>query len=140
MYGSSNLVRKYEEQAINTMSSGELIVRLYDEVIKNLKFASKLFGQGNSKVACKCTGKCRNILNYLIAILNGKYKFSATLSRLYSYMAGQIVITEATSDTSHIDNIIPQLEELRSAWTEAEKGLHEKGRPAAQNAKPGVKQ
>ena len=60
MYGSSNLVRKYEEQAINTMSSGELIVRLYDEVIKNLKFASKLFGQGNSEAACKCTGKCRN--------------------------------------------------------------------------------
>lgn len=126
MYGN-NLIQKYEEQSISTMSGGELIIRLYDEVIKNLKFASRLFSQKNRKAALKCTEKCRNILNYLIVILNGKYQISATLNRLYSYMVGQIIITEATGDVSHIDGIVPQLEELRSAWTEAEKGLHTKG-------------
>lgn len=40
MSESSDLIMKYQEQAINTMSRGELIIRLYDELIKNLKYAS----------------------------------------------------------------------------------------------------
>lgn len=126
MYGSNRLIQRYEEQSISTMSGGELIIRLYDEIIKNLKFATKMYSQKNNAAAQKCTEKCRKIINYLTVILDGKYQLSSTLRQLYTYMVGQIIITEATGDTSHIDVLIPQLEDLRSAWVEAEKGLHTK--------------
>lgn len=121
-YGNGSLIEKYQEQAIGTLSQGELIVRLYDEMIKNLKYASTLFPT-NADAAQKCSKKCRNILNYLIVILNGKYDLSTRLGKIYSHMIGQIILTEATGDTSHIDAIVPQLEDLRSAWAEAEKQL-----------------
>ena len=127
MYDSGSLIEKYQQQAISTMSKGELIVRLYDEVIKNLKYASTLFKQGNKDAAQKCTDKCRKILNYLIVILDGKYDLSARLGKVYSFMIGQIIMTDATGDTSHIDAIVPQLEDLRSAWVEAEKQTRVKG-------------
>ena len=123
MYGNGNLIEKYQEQAIATMSRGELIVTLYDETIKNLKHASVLFGQGNAEAAKKCTKKCQNILNYLVTVLDGNYDLSQRLRRMYSYMIGQIIITDATGDPSKIDAIVPQLEELRGAWSEAEKRL-----------------
>ena len=127
MYGSGNLIEKYQEQAIGTLSRGELIVKLYDEVIKNLKYASVLFKQGNGDAARKCTGKCRKIFNYLIVILDGKYDLSARLGKVYSFMIGQIILTEATGETSHIEAIVPQLEDLRGAWDEAEKKTRAKG-------------
>jgi flagellar protein FliS len=127
MYANNNLIEKYREQAISTMSQGELIVSLYDEVIKDLKYASSLHKQGNDAAARKCTDKCRSILNYLIVILDDKYELSARLRKLYSFMVGQIIITDATGDTSRIDAIVPQLEELRGAWAEAEKNLRTQG-------------
>lgn len=127
MYGSGNLIEKYQAQAIGTLSRGELIIKLYDEVLKNLKYASVLFKQGNSDAARKCTGKCRKIFNYLIVILDGKYDLSVRLGRIYSHMIGQIILTDATGDTSHIESIVPQLEDLRGAWDEAEKQLRANG-------------
>jgi flagellar protein FliS len=120
-YGSNSLIQKYQDQAISTMSDGERIVRLYDEIIKNLKYASMLLKKGDSVNAQKCMKKCRNILNYLTVILDEKYSLSNTLKKLYTYMAGEIVTAEATGDVSHIETILPQVVELRSAWAEAEK-------------------
>lgn len=137
MYGNGSLIEKYQEQAIATMSRGELIVTLYDEVIKNLKYASTLFSKGDADAARKCTKKCKNILNYLVAVLDGNYDLSQRLRRMYSYMIGQIIITDATEDPSKIDAIVPQLEELRGAWSEAEKSLRVQGGTAkTQQAKP----
>ena len=135
MYGNGNLIQKYQEQAVTTMSRGEQIVVLYDEVIKNLKYASVLLGQGNAETAQKCTKKCQNILNYLVVILDDNYDLSKRMKATYSYMLGQIIITDATGDASHIDAIVPQLEELREAWSEAEKSLRAQGGSA--NPLPG---
>lgn len=127
MYGSGSLIEKYQQQAIGTMSKGELIVRLYDEVTKNLKYASTLFSQNNGDAARKCLNKSRKILNYMTVILDGKYDLSKKLSSIYSFAVGQIILTDATGDTSHIDAIVPQLEDLRSAWAAAEKQTRVKG-------------
>jgi flagellar protein FliS len=133
-YGNGGLIEKYQEQAINTLSRGELIVKLYDEIIKNLKYASTLFPT-NPEAAKKCTKKCRNILNYLIVILDGKYDLSQRLAKIYSYMIGQIILTEAKGETSYIDSIVPQLEDLREAWAMAEKQLRTE-EAAAADARP----
>jgi len=123
MSDSSDLIMKYQEQAINTMSRGELIIRLYDELIKNLKYASIFFKKKNMAAAQKCTGKCRSILNYLIAILDRKYELSQTLERLYTYMVGQIIQVNVSGDASRLDKIVPKVEELRDTWAQAEKKL-----------------
>lgn len=138
MYSSGSLIEKYQQQAIGTMSKGELIIRLYDEVIKNLKYVSTLFSQNNGDAARKCLEKCRKILNYMTVILDGKYDLSKRLSSIYSFAVGQIILTDATGDTSHIEAIIPQLEDLRSAWAEAEKKtrVNSSAKPVSAGVKP----
>lgn len=121
MYGSNSLIQKYQEQAINTMSNGELVVKLYDELIKNLKYATVLFKNDDPVNAQKCTKKCQDIFNYLTVILNDKYELSGNLKKLYTFMVNEVIIASATGDTSHIDGILPQVQELRDAWAEAEK-------------------
>ncbi len=121
MNGNNDLIMKYQEQAISTMSKGELVIALYDEVLKNLKYGSLLIKQNNTAAAGKCTTKCRNIINYLIVTLDPKYGISATLSRTYSYLLGQIILGTAKNDASYLDKIIPQVQELRDAWVQTEK-------------------
>ena len=121
MNANNDLIMKYQEQAINTMSKGELVIALYDEVVKNLKYGSLLLKQNNAAAAGKCMTKCRNIINYLIVTLDRKYDVSVTLSRMYSHFLGQIVLASAKNDASYLDKIIPQVQELRDAWVETEK-------------------
>ncbi|HCR44587.1 MAG TPA: flagellar export chaperone FliS [Ruminococcaceae bacterium] len=117
----NDLIMQYQAQAFNTMSRGELLVRLYDGAIKDLKYASMLLKQNDSGRAREFLNKSKNILNYLIVILNDKYSISANLKTIYMNCLGQVVLSSAYGDASYIDKIIPTLQELRDAWAEAEK-------------------
>lgn len=127
MNGNNDLIMRYQEQAINTMSKGELLIALYDELLKNLKYGSILLNQNNAAAAEKCTTKCRNILNYLVVTLDHKYEISGTLSRMYSFLLGQVILGIAKKDPSYLDRIIPQVQELRDAWAETEKKVRLSG-------------
>lgn len=121
MAQGNNLITQYEEQSILTMSRGELIVKLYDEILKNLKHASILFEQKNNDAAKKCTEKCKNILNYLISILNDQYDLSDKLKTIYFSMIGQIIQANVYGDPEYLNKIIPTVQNLRSAWDQADK-------------------
>lgn len=123
MNGNNDLIMKYQEQAINTMSKGELVVALYDEILKNLKYGSLLLKQDNPAAAAKCTKKCRDIFNYLIVTLDMKYDISVTLSRMYSYFLGQIILGSSKGDASYLERLVPQVQELRDAWAQTEKKI-----------------
>jgi len=122
-----DFIEQYQKQEIFTMSSGELLVKLYDEFIKNIKYASVLFGQENVEAARKCTTKCKDIINYLIVILDGRYPISDNLRRIYSNWITQIIWANAKSDASYLDKIAPEIQDLREAWAQAEKTLRMQG-------------
>lgn len=118
---NNDLITQYQEQSILTMSRGELLVKLYDELLKNLRFASLLFGQKQAENAKKYTTKAKDIVNYLFAILDDKYSISADLKQIYSHMLGQIIKANVSGDPASLEEIIPTVQELRSAWATAEK-------------------
>lgn len=107
MAESNNPILQYREQAIRTMSKGELLVKLFDEVLKNLKYASMLFRSENYDAAKKCTTKCKDILNYLCAILDDKYSLSEDLRKVYSHFIGEIIKADVDHDADALDGLIP---------------------------------
>lgn len=121
MAGTNPLIMQYQEQEINTMSRGELLIKLYDELIKNLRYGALLFGQNNPESAKKCTAKCKDILNYLIVILNNDYPISEQLRGIYSFMIGQIIQANVHAQAEYLEKILPTAQELRDAWVQAEK-------------------
>lgn len=121
MADNNRLILQYQEQSISTLSRGELLVRLYDELLKNLRQASVLFGRGQNEPARKRTEKARDIVNYLYAILNDRYSLSARLKRIYSHLLGQIIRANVSGSGEPLDAVIPAVRELRDAWAQAEK-------------------
>jgi flagellar protein FliS len=134
MADNNNLIMQYQEQSILTMSRGELLVKLYDELLKNLRYASILFGQKKAEAAKGHSNRAKNIINYLYAILDDKYDISKNLKQIYSHLLAQIIKANVSEDAASLDEIIPTVQDLRAAWVEAEKKTRaQKGNQAKGN-------
>jgi flagellar protein FliS len=120
----NNPIMQYQEQAINTMSKGELLIKLYDEALKNIKFASILLNKQDYVNSEKCCDKCKNIFTYLSSILDMQYNVSTDLRKIYYFLNEEIIRANVKRDASILDNILPLVEDLRSTWVEAEKLSH----------------
>lgn len=122
--GYNNAVKQYEEQAIYTMSRGELLIKLFDEALKNMRCASA-FIKGSDKVnAEKCMTKSKKIFSYLSSILDNKYEISYNLHQLYYFINQEIIRAEIKNDAQIIENVIPLVSDMRETWVEAEKLVH----------------
>lgn len=119
-----NPIMQYKEQSINTMSRGEQLVTLFDEVLKNLRYGSVLLKDGKYDVAQKCTEKCKNIFSYLSSVLDRKYPVSQDLYQMYYFFNQQIIKAEVRRDPVPLDELLPLVEDLRNTWAQAEKQSH----------------
>jgi flagellar protein FliS len=121
-----NPIMQYKEQSINTMSKGEQLITLLNEVLKNLHYGSMMLTDKNYATAQKCTEKCKNIINYLSSVLDRQYDISAELYELYYFINQQIIKAEIKRDGTILDELVPLVEQMRDTWEEAEKLSHMK--------------
>ncbi|MBR6834976.1 MAG: flagellar protein FliS, partial [Oscillospiraceae bacterium] len=77
---ASNPYNNYKEQAIMTMTPGELIIVLYEECIKMLNHAVFYIEEKNDPdEADKAIRKAQRIIHYLDGILDYKYEIASNL-------------------------------------------------------------
>ncbi len=120
----NNPIMQYQEQAINTMSKGELLIKLYDEALKNINYASILLKQEDYPRAEEYCDKSKNIFNYLSSILDRQYSISADLYKIYFFLNSELIRAQVKRDYTVLDPLIPLVENLRETWVEAEKLCH----------------
>lgn len=121
---SNSALMQYKSQAISTMSSGELIVTLFDGIIKNLNVAVQLFEKGDIDVASTCTQKCKTIFDHLIISLDFNFELSHNLFKLYNFFKQEIITAEIKHEGSPIAGILPLIVDLKNTWVEAQKLSH----------------
>lgn len=116
-----NPFEQYKKTSINTMTKGELLLLVYDELIKKLNM-SKLFIENSDFVKSKENlNKCRKIISYLLATLDDSYEISNNLRELYLFLNREITKAAAFNKVNYIDDILPIAKELRDTWAEADK-------------------
>jgi flagellar biosynthetic protein FliS len=120
----NNPIMQYKEQAVNTMTNGEQLVLLFDEVLKNLHYGSIMLKEQNYATAQKCTEKCKDIFRYLSSILDRTYSISKDLYDLYYFANQQIIKAEVKRDGAILDELAPLVKEMRETWAEAERLSH----------------
>ncbi len=112
---------QYKTQSINTMTSGELLLLLYDELVKRLLRAELALDQENYELFEESVIRCREIIRYLEDTLDHQYPISAELSRLYEFFQYQLSRVTASRKKSILQELRPYIEDLRSSFREAEK-------------------
>lgn len=104
-----------------TMTPGEMLIRLYDEAIKQLSGAVLYIGEKSYGKANTAMQKTQKILSYLTSTLNFKYDIANNLEALYDYFNYQIVNANIHKDAKLIEEIIPMITGLRDAFAQADR-------------------
>ena len=113
--------QQYKEQSISTMTPGELLVLLYDELVKRLTQAELALDKEEFEQFEAAVQRSIEILTYLGDTLDRQYDISRDLDRLYEYMVyelGRVKLGRHKEPLSHIKSMA---DELRSAFREARK-------------------
>ena len=120
--------QQYKEQSINSMTPGELLLLLYDELVKRATLASIALDKGDFPAFEAAIDRCTDIVNYLDETLDRQYPISRDLSRMYDYFTFQLGAIRIGRNKKRLAELRPMLAELRDAFHTAEKNSGAPGR------------
>ena len=111
----------YKEQGINDMNPGELLLLLYDELVKRLVRADLALGKKDYSLFEASVDRCLDILRYLDDTLDMQYPISHNLNRLYDYFSYELNRVKAGRNKTELDRVKGMVGELRDSFREAHK-------------------
>lgn len=118
--------QQYKQQSVTTMTQGELLVVLYDELVKRAARADIALGQADYPLFEASVDRCLDILHYLDDTLDDQYPISRELHRLYDFFCYDFSRVKAGRNRAELGNLRPMVTELRDAFRAAEKDSSER--------------
>ncbi|MCI8652997.1 MAG: flagellar export chaperone FliS [Angelakisella sp.] len=116
-----NPYQKYQQQSVMTMTPGEMLLKLYDEVITQLNAVRQFNVEKDYQGANASLKKAQRIITYLNQTLDFQYEISGSLSALYDYFLRRLVDANVHKDNAPIDEVLPMITELRETFAQADK-------------------
>ena len=111
----------YKEQGINDMSPGELLLLLYDELVKRLVRAGLALDKKDWVLFDASVDRSLDILRYLDDTLDMQYPISRNLNRLYDYFSYELNRVKAGRNKTELERVKTMVGELRETFREAHK-------------------
>lgn len=122
--------QQYKQQSINSMTPGELLLLLYDELVKRSTLASIALNKKDWPTFEGAMDRCIDIVNYLDETLDHQYPISRDLSRMYDFFTYQMGRIKIGRNRQELERLIPMLTDMRDAFRDAEKNSHVQERQA----------
>lgn len=116
-----NPYQKYKEDSLMTMTSSEILILLYDELLKRIKASEIFLEKQNFDEFEKNIIRSEEIIDYLKQTLDFNYSISNELYRMYDFFMVQINRGKASRKMEHITPLFPLVKELRDAFAQAAK-------------------
>lgn len=116
-----NGYQQYKQQSVDTMTSGEMLILLFDGAIKNITAADFALQREDYKAFDIAVEKTEKIIRYLSDTLNMKYDISRDLRRLYEYFLYLLSRLRAGRKPEIIAELKGHLVDLRDTFKEADR-------------------
>ena len=113
--------QQYKQQSVNSMTPGELLLLLYDELVKRGTIASIALDKADYPTFEAAIDRCVDIINYLDETLDRQYPISRDLGRMYEYFTYQLGAIKIGRNKRELEQLRPLLAEMRDAFHTAEK-------------------
>ena len=115
-----NGYQQYKEQSVNTMTPGEMLNLLFDELLKRLTRADLALEKEDYESFEQSIQRSIDIVTYLKNTLNFNYEISGELKRLYDFFLYEFSRTKAGRNSQIITEVRPLIIELRDTFKEAQ--------------------
>ena len=113
--------RDQREQTISAMSSGELLLLLYDELVKRLMRAELALNKEDYDLFEADVTRSLEIVRYLDDTLDRQYPVGRDLARLYDFFSYELRRVKAGRNRTELERVKAMVMELRDTFREAEK-------------------
>ncbi|KXL54564.1 flagellar protein FliS [Anaerotignum neopropionicum] len=113
--------QQYKQQSVNTMTSGELLLLLFDESAKRLTKAEMCLKNDDFDGFDASMNRVSEIVRYLDKTLDKTYSVGNEISKLYEYFQFQVARIKAGRNLDMIKELRTMILELRNTFKEADR-------------------
>lgn len=117
----NNAYAQYKNQSLSTLAPGELLVKLFDEMIKQCRQAAIYIEKKDLAAANDGLVKAQTIVSTLASSLDMRYPISKELRDMYVFFAQQLLQANLEKNIDLINDIVPLMKDLRDSFDQAEK-------------------
>ena len=118
-------LQNYKAQSLTTMTQGELLLLLMDELVKRLLRSDIALEQGDMPLFEASIQRCIVIVRYLDDTLDRRYEVSRGLHRLYDFFCYDLNRISLGRNKRELDKLRPMITDLRDTFRIAEKNASE---------------
>ncbi|MBR3704092.1 MAG: flagellar export chaperone FliS [Oscillospiraceae bacterium] len=111
--------QQYKEQSIDTMTPSELLLTLYDELVKRLTRAEIALEKGDYEMMEQSVQRAAEIIRYLRSTLDRSYEISKNLAQLYEFFTYELMRVKAGRNATELQRVKTMVSELRDAFRTA---------------------
>lgn len=119
-----NGYQQYKTQSVSTMTASEMLLLLFDELVKRLTRAELALEVGDEQLFNQSVVRSREIVQYLRTNLDRRYAISQELYAMYDFFIFELGRISAGRNPKAIADLKSLVEELREAFREASKTLN----------------
>ena len=113
--------QQYRQNSLETMTQGELLLLVYDELVKRLKLAHIELGRQQYDNFEKAVDRSLEIVRYLSDTLDRRYPISANLDRLYEFFCYELSRVKSGRNKTELERVKRMVSELRESFRTADK-------------------
>lgn len=117
----NNAYAQYKNQSLSTLAPGELLVKLFDEMIKQCRLATIHIQKKDLGAANDALIKSQTIVSTLASSLDMRYPISEQLRDMYIFFSKQLLQANMEKNTQIIEELVPLMKDLRDSFEQAEK-------------------
>lgn len=110
---------QYKQQSVNSMTKGEQLILLFDEVVKSLIKSEIAIKENNYELLDVSMQKATDIVRYLIQILDRSIPISQNLYRMYDFFLYEFSRIKAGRNLETLLEVKDMVVEMRDAFKEA---------------------
>ena len=114
-------IQHYKQQSISTMTQGELLLLLYDELVKRLTQAELAIDKQMFEVFEASVQRSAEIVQYLDDVLDRRYPISHDLARMYEYVLYELSRAKIGRNRTVAAHVRELAVEMRDAFRVAQK-------------------
>ncbi|SNX53110.1 flagellar export chaperone FliS [Thermoanaerobacterium sp. RBIITD] len=108
---------EYKQNSIMTASPEELVLMLYNGVIRFIEEAKLAIKDKNIEKAHNSIMRAQDIVLELMATLDMQYDISKNLYNIYEYISRRLVEANLKKDTEALDEVKTLVSDLKDTWT-----------------------
>ena len=117
--------QQYKQQSLNTMTPGELLLLVLDELVKRLLRGDLALQQRDYELFDASIDRCIAIVRYLDDTLDRKYEISRELHRLYEFFSYDLNRIKIGRNQDELNRLRPLIVDLRDTFRIAEHNVAE---------------